>query len=38
VERVDGRVESIGHIGQIDMQIGDVMVIKTPGGGGYGQE
>ena len=36
VERTDGRVERLGHIGQVEMQPGDVMVICTPGGGGYG--
>jgi 5-oxoprolinase (ATP-hydrolysing) len=35
VERADGRVETLGYIGQADMQPGDVMVICTPGGGGY---
>jgi 5-oxoprolinase (ATP-hydrolysing) len=37
VERADGRVEELGHIGQVQMQPGDVFVICTPGGGGYGQ-
>ncbi|WP_022982119.1 hydantoinase B/oxoprolinase family protein [Ideonella sp. B508-1] len=36
VERADGRVEMLGHIGQVDMRPGDVFVIRTPGGGGYG--
>ncbi|MDR7296961.1 5-oxoprolinase (ATP-hydrolyzing) [Pelomonas aquatica] len=36
VERADGRVEVLGHIGQADMAAGDVFVIRTPGGGGYG--
>jgi 5-oxoprolinase (ATP-hydrolysing) len=36
IERIDGRVERLGHIGQVEMQTGDVMVIATPGGGGYG--
>ena len=36
VERADGRVELLGHIGQVDMGAGDVFVIETPGGGGYG--
>jgi 5-oxoprolinase (ATP-hydrolysing) len=35
VERADGRVDKLRHIGQVDMQPGDVMVICTPGGGGY---
>ena len=36
VERADGRVERLGHIGQVEMAPGDVFVIRTPGGGGYG--
>jgi 5-oxoprolinase (ATP-hydrolysing) len=36
IERIDGRVERLGHIGQVEMQVGDVIVICTPGGGGYG--
>jgi len=36
VERADGRRERLEHIGQAEMQPGDVMVIVTPGGGGYG--
>jgi 5-oxoprolinase (ATP-hydrolysing) len=36
IERVGGQVERLEHIGQVEMQIGDVMVICTPGGGGYG--
>ena len=36
VERADGRVETLAHIGRAEMQPGDVFVIETPGGGGYG--
>jgi len=36
VERADGRIEPLGHIGEVQMQPGDVFVIETPGGGGYG--
>jgi len=36
VERVDGRSEALGHIGSVEMAPGDVFVIETPGGGGYG--
>jgi 5-oxoprolinase (ATP-hydrolysing) len=36
VERVDGRIERLGHIGQVEMAPGDVFVIETPGGGGWG--
>jgi 5-oxoprolinase (ATP-hydrolysing) len=38
VLRADGRVEELGHIGKTDMAAGDVFVIETPGGGGYGAE
>ena len=37
VVRADGRVEELGHIGKVDMQAGDVFVVETPGGGGYGK-
>jgi 5-oxoprolinase (ATP-hydrolysing) len=36
VQRVDGSVEVLKHIGQVDMSPGDVFEIHTPGGGGYG--
>ncbi|MDO8252815.1 MAG: hydantoinase B/oxoprolinase family protein, partial [Rhodoferax sp.] len=36
VLRADGRVEELGHIGQAEMQAGDVFEICTPGGGGFG--
>jgi 5-oxoprolinase (ATP-hydrolysing) len=36
VERADGRIEPLGHIGSAQMQPGDVFVIETPGGGGWG--
>jgi 5-oxoprolinase (ATP-hydrolysing) len=36
VERADGRQETLGHIGQLEMAPGDVFVIETPGGGGWG--
>ena len=36
VVRSDGRVEELRHIGQVDVQPGDVFEIHTPGGGGYG--
>jgi 5-oxoprolinase (ATP-hydrolysing) len=38
VERADGSVQTLGHIGSVQMQPGDVFVIETPGGGGYGEE
>ena len=37
VERADGRVEPLDHIGSATMQPGDVFVIETPGGGGWGR-
>jgi 5-oxoprolinase (ATP-hydrolysing) len=37
VIRADGRVEQLGHIGKTDMEAGDVFVVETPGGGGYGE-
>jgi len=36
VERADGSVEVLAHIGSTEMDAGDVFVIETPGGGGYG--
>ncbi|TDQ44801.1 hydantoinase B/oxoprolinase family protein [Tepidicella xavieri] len=36
VIRADGSVETLAHIGQADMQPGDVFEIHTPGGGGFG--
>ncbi|HRL98225.1 MAG TPA: hydantoinase B/oxoprolinase family protein [Acidovorax sp.] len=36
VVRSDGRVEPLDHIGQAQMQPGDMFEIHTPGGGGFG--
>jgi 5-oxoprolinase (ATP-hydrolysing) len=36
VVRADGEVEALDHIGQAEMQPGDVFEIHTPGGGGFG--
>jgi 5-oxoprolinase (ATP-hydrolysing) len=36
IERADGRVDRLAHIGQAQVNANDVMVICTPGGGGYG--
>ncbi len=36
VERADGSVVKLGHIGSVEMTPGDLFVIETPGGGGYG--
>ncbi|MBP7082200.1 MAG: hydantoinase B/oxoprolinase family protein [Giesbergeria sp.] len=37
VLRADGSVELLGHIGQAQMQAGDVFEVTTPGGGGFGE-
>lgn len=37
VERADGTVEVLDHIGSTEMKPGDMFVIETPGGGGYGE-
>ncbi|EDN67722.1 Hydantoinase B/oxoprolinase [Beggiatoa sp. PS] len=36
IERVDGTQENLAATASVDMQPGDVFVIETPGGGGYG--
>jgi 5-oxoprolinase (ATP-hydrolysing) len=36
VERADGRVETLGSTASVEMGKGDVFVIETPGGGGWG--
>ena len=36
VVRANGQVEALAHIGQADMQPGDVFEIHSPGGGGFG--
>ncbi len=36
IERSDGRREALGHLGSVEMAPGDVFVIETPGGGGWG--
>ncbi|VVD60094.1 5-oxoprolinase [Pandoraea iniqua] len=36
VERSDGTREALGHIGRTQMQPGDIFVVETPGGGGFG--
>jgi 5-oxoprolinase (ATP-hydrolysing) len=37
VVRADGSVEALEHIGQAQMEPGDIFEIHTPGGGGYGK-
>jgi len=36
VERADGSRVDLPHIGSVSMGVGDVFVIETPGGGGFG--
>ncbi|MCW5629055.1 MAG: hydantoinase B/oxoprolinase family protein [Rhodoferax sp.] len=36
VVRTDGTVETLAHIGQAEMAVGDIFEIHTPGGGGFG--
>ncbi|MEU8895244.1 hydantoinase B/oxoprolinase family protein [Nocardia sp. NPDC048505] len=36
VERADGTVEQLGGADSTELRPGDVLVIETPGGGGYG--
>jgi 5-oxoprolinase (ATP-hydrolysing) len=36
VERADGSVELLGATAEVAMAVGDVFVIETPGGGGFG--
>ncbi|MEO8849008.1 MAG: hydantoinase B/oxoprolinase family protein, partial [Casimicrobiaceae bacterium] len=36
VERADGTRESFGATFSVEMQPGDVLVVQTPGGGGFG--
>ena len=36
IERADGSVEHVGATGSVEMAAGDVFVIETPGGGGFG--
>jgi len=37
VAHADGRVTELPHLGQVLMQPGDVFIIETPGGGGFGK-
>jgi 5-oxoprolinase (ATP-hydrolysing) len=38
VERADGRVERLAHLAQVEMRPGDIFVVVSPGGGGYGRD
>jgi len=37
IERADGELEALGSTAEVEMAAGDVFVIETPGGGGYGE-
>jgi 5-oxoprolinase (ATP-hydrolysing) len=37
VERADGTIEKLGGTAAVEMAHGDLFVIETPGGGGYGE-
>lgn len=37
VERADGSVTQLGATGAVELEAGDVFVIETPGGGGFGE-
>jgi 5-oxoprolinase (ATP-hydrolysing) len=36
VERADGTAEPLGATAEVEMGVGDIFVIETPGGGGFG--
>jgi len=36
VERVDGSIDSLGGADETQMESGDIFVVETPGGGGFG--
>ncbi len=38
VVRANGQIEELAHIGQAEMNVGDVFEIHTPGGGGFGDK
>ncbi|MEQ9328471.1 MAG: hydantoinase B/oxoprolinase family protein [Rhodospirillales bacterium] len=37
VERADGTIEEVAGCAQVEMQPGDIFIIQTPAGGGYGR-
>ena len=37
IARADGRVERLPHLAEAAMLPGDIFVVATPGGGGYGR-
>jgi 5-oxoprolinase (ATP-hydrolysing) len=36
IERAGGQAERLLHLAEVEMRPGDIFVISTPGGGGYG--
>jgi 5-oxoprolinase (ATP-hydrolysing) len=36
IERADGAVEQLGATASVHLEPGDIFVIETPGGGGFG--
>ncbi|BDA67390.1 Hydantoinase B/oxoprolinase [Rivularia sp. IAM M-261] len=36
IQRSNGNKENLGSIGTVEMQPGDIFIIETPGGGGFG--
>ncbi len=36
IQRADGKIEQLASTATVEMEAGDVFVIETPGGGGYG--
>ncbi len=36
IERHDGTIEILGGKAQVHMELGDIFIIETPGGGGFG--
>lgn len=36
IERADGRIDTLSGVSQFDLEPGDLLVLETPGGGGYG--
>jgi 5-oxoprolinase (ATP-hydrolysing) len=37
VERADGRIDALGPQDSTELQAGDIFVVETPGGGGFGE-
>ena len=38
IERMNGNVEALPGVAQVELAAGDVIVIETPGGGGWGEK